>query len=468
VGGPGNWTDTFEFTTGPGDLCTPWSFAALGDNRPDADWLPQLKWNPILEETVGLEPGFVVHSGDIVKEGKDTEQWSDFLNNSQPFIASTPIMPTIGNHDDGPGEGESANYNQIFSLPTNENTQTEDYYYFTYGNAIIVSLSSQTATGGEYPFQEQADWLDEILTENPRKWKFVFMHHPPFGSHAKFDLIFTEFEFNHPPNENQQNAALIPIFDKHHVDIVFAGHNHYYERLGPLVQGPEDHDGTKVPSFSQGTVYVITGGAGALVYDEFEIPWVEIELDLIDWVCGKAEGSEVCAGDHHYVNIEIDDHHLRFEAWATGQQTLDYNPAYKKLIDEFDIYKLPSTECVETPPIEYVEPLPDIVEQPDLEVVSQPEVLAELPAGLDQRAGDQAGTGSDASKDASAAGAEDAGCTGDECGLENPPVDTGPVVVNSGSDCGCRVDRAPSVTMGGGLWLLCLALLFLAVRRSRS
>lgn len=462
AGGPGNWTDTYEFTTGIAGVCGKWSFAALGDNRPDADWLPQLKWNPILEEAVDLAPGFVIHSGDIVKEGSDTKQWSDFLTNSQPFAASTPIMPTIGNHDDGPGDGEAANYNQVFSLPTNEVTQTEDYYYFIYGNAIFISLSSQTFHGGDFPFQEQADWLDGVLTDNPLKWKFVFLHHPPYASHASFDLIFTQFEFNHPPNENQQNAALIPIFDKHHVDIVFAGHNHYYERLGPLVQGPEDHDGKPVASFGEGTVYVITGGAGALVYDEFEIPWVEIELNLIDWVCGKAEGSKVCAGDHHYVNVEIDDHHLRFEAWATGQQTLDYNPAYKQLIDEFDIYKLPETECAEQPPIESVEPIPDVVEAVDQEVVSQPEVLTELPAPVDTQTTDQHAATVEGTGDAVAA---DGACRADHCPPAAATADTYTVSVPGNSDCGCRLDGTPATTSGTTLWLVAMALVFLAVRR---
>ena len=354
VGDGATWTSTKSFRTGPEDQCAPFRFAAFGDNRPDADWLPQLKWNPILEETAGAGPAFLLHTGDIVKDGQILQQWKDFLNNSDPVLASIPLMATIGNHDDGPGVGEGANYNRIFTLPTNEATGTEDFYYFRYGNAIFVSLSSQTFGGGESLFQTQADWLDKVLTDNPAQWKFVMLHHPPYTSHASFDLIFTEFEFNHPPDEKGYNSVLVPIFDKHHVDIVFAGHNHYYERIGPVAMGADPAQGVEVADFDQGTVYVITGGAGALVYDEFNIPWINIEVDLVDWVCGKAVGSKVCAGDHHFVTIDIDDGHLHFEARATAQQTVAYDLGNQALIDVFDIYKEPSEDCLEVP----VEPDP--------------------------------------------------------------------------------------------------------------
>ncbi len=339
VGGAGMWSEERVFRTGPGNGCSPFRFIALGDNRPDTDWAPQLKWHPILEEAVNRDPRFILHTGDIVKDGKKRNQWVDFLANSTPYLARVPLMAAIGNHDDGPVEGDGSYYAHVFNYPRNDVTNTEDFYFFTYGDAIFVSISTQTFRGGTIPFQIQADWLDRVLTENPRKWKFVFLHHPPFASHAKFDLIFREYEFNHPPNQRNQNPALVPVFDKHHVDIVFAGHNHYYERFQPLRQGPEPHEGIPVNSFDEGTVYVITGGAGAMVVPgEFDIPYVDIPVDLIQWVCGKAAGSTVCSGDHHYVVLDIDDGHLRFEAWATSQQTISKDPDHVRLIDAFDIF----------------------------------------------------------------------------------------------------------------------------------
>jgi hypothetical protein len=460
IGDAGNWSPTKTFHTAPEDPCVPFRFAAFGDNRPDADWLPQLKWNPILEETASVGPDFVLHTGDIVKEGKDVQQWKDFFNNSDPVLASLPLMASIGNHDDGPAEGEGANFNQLFVFPTNEETGTEDFYYFKYGNAIVVSLSSQTFGEGDTPFGMQAAWLDKVLTENPAQWKFVMMHHPPYTSHEVFDLIFTEFEFNHPPDEKGYNSTLVPIFDKHHVDIVFAGHNHYYERIGPVVMGSDPAVGEQVASFDQGTVYVITGGAGALVYDEFNIPWINIEIDLIDWVCGKnAPASQVCAGDHHYVTIDIDDGHLHYEARATAQQTLAYDLGNQALIDVFDVFKDPAEEClvqpvepdiVEQSP-EYVEAwAPEVIETP--EVVSQPDLVGSTEIiqtdGQDQSPGELP---------AAEGWSETAG--GELLG--NPePYD----VALPSEGCGCRT-HAREFPSGAGALLLLLAAIWAVLRR---
>lgn len=442
VGAEGAWSDIGTFRTGPDSDCESFKFAALGDNRPDADWLPQLKWNPILEETVASGPRFILHSGDIVKDGESLTQWRDFLANSAPYMASVPLMPTIGNHDDGPSPGDGSYYAHAFSLPRNEVTQTEDYYYFTYGNAIFVSLSSQTEKGGEFAFETQASWLDQVLTENPKKWKFVFLHHPPYTSHQTFDLYFTEFEFNHPPNENNQNPALIPIFDKHHVDMVFAGHNHYYERFNPLRQGPGPEQGTEVATFAEGTIYIITGGAGALVYDEFEIPFLPIEIDLVQWVCGKAVGSELCAGDHHYVSIEIDDGHLHYEAWATAQQTISKDPDFTNLIDSIDIYKDDDPACLVTPVEE-----PVVVEQ-EMDVVSpEPEEILETVSTQDVPA--QELVASDLESDKTGSPVElvaGEGTAQDDSLSPEPASDIG-IELNKGSSCSSTQESASGASM---------------------
>ena len=200
AGGTGNWSDTYEFTTAPDDPCEPFRFAAFGDNRPDTDWIPQFHWNPILAETAEAGPAFVLHTGDLVMDGGETVQWNTFFETSEPYTGYLPFMATIGNHDDGPGQGDGANFNQVFSFPRNQVTDTEDFYYFTYGNSVIVSLSTAGFSDGDPPYSMQAEWLDQVLSDNPKMWKFVFFHHPPYTSHLKMDLIFTEIEFPHPPN----------------------------------------------------------------------------------------------------------------------------------------------------------------------------------------------------------------------------------------------------------------------------
>lgn len=350
VGGPGEWSADNAFLTAPGDECTPYSFIALGDDRSDNDYGPNPRWNGILMEAMEHFPLFILNSGDLVRDGSETDQWDHWLEETEPALAFAAHMPTMGNHDDGPGAGDGAYYNQVFNLPVNTVTGTEDYYFFTTGNAIVVSLSTQEFKGGDIPFGDQAAWLDQVLTENPRMWKFVFFHHPTYCSEDLFKLV-------HEPNEEKQNAALTPIFDKHHVDIVFYGHNHWYERLGPMLGKGGEPEGKPVDKFEDGTVYVVTGGAGAMTFNV-----------IVNLFCpGNTKGSEVCSGDHHFVKIDIDHNKLTYTARATKTQFLGTNDANAKEIDSFTIVKAytGADPCIQAPPVDPgPEPVPEAAPEP--------------------------------------------------------------------------------------------------------
>ena len=100
-------------------------------------------------------------------------------------------MPCIGNHDNGPGEGDTANYNQIFALPRSQGTYgsgTEDYYYFTYGNAIFAVLSTETFKGGAVPFATQADWLERLrrTAHGATGFRNPFLASPPLADMDRF------------------------------------------------------------------------------------------------------------------------------------------------------------------------------------------------------------------------------------------------------------------------------------------
>ena len=58
--------------------------------------------------------------------------------------------------------------------------------------------------------------------------------------------------------------AWVPLFDKHNVDLVIAGHNHVYERSVPIFQDSES---------PTGTTYMVSGGAGAPLYTSQDELW---------------------------------------------------------------------------------------------------------------------------------------------------------------------------------------------------
>lgn len=365
VGGPGDWSDIAEFRTLAKPGCGEIRFIALGDGRSQDTTGPAPQWPGIYAQSLDEDPQFVIDTGDLVKDGDDVTQWVNYLKASSPLLQIVPHMPSIGNHDDDNRDGDYATYNQVFQLPRNDVTETEDYYFFTAGDAIFVALSTSTFTGGTYKFQEQADWLDKILTENPRAWKFVFFHHPPYTSHAELFGL----EFNHKPNEVEQNAAFVPIFDKHHVDIVFTGHNHFYERFAPMYGGGASPTGNPVSSPDKGTVYIITGGAGAFTYDAIDVAGIKID-PMEDIVCAgtnQAPGSQKCSGRHHYVTVTIHNGKLQGEVIATAAQNFDTSPSNIEVIDTFSITKT-VPDGVDCQPEEEPPPPDTISSDPDAHV----------------------------------------------------------------------------------------------------
>ena len=83
----------------------------------------------------------------------------------------------------------------------------------------------------------QAAWADKVLSESDATWKFAVHHFTMYNP-----VLYHEYE--------ALRAALIPVFDRHHVDMVFQGHIHDYMRTAPL------RNGEKVASFADGTIYV--------------------------------------------------------------------------------------------------------------------------------------------------------------------------------------------------------------------
>jgi hypothetical protein len=86
--------------------------------------------------------------------------------------------------------------------------------------------------------------------------------------------------------------VLEPLFVKHGVDVVFAGHEHFYERMKP----------------QNGIHYFISGGAGKLRRGNIR------NTDL------TAKGFDQ---DRHFMLVEIDGDHLWFQAISRTGKVVD-------------------------------------------------------------------------------------------------------------------------------------------------
>jgi len=149
---------------------------------------------------------FVIMLGDNIYGAKSPDQlqkkfdipYKSLLDGGVQFYAA------LGNHDDT---------NERFYKLLNMNG--ERYYSFKKGNVHFFALDST------YLDPQQFAWLEKELAAAGTDWKICYFHHPLYSSGA-FHGSSTELR-----------TVLEPLFLKYGVQVVFAGHEHVYERVKP-------------------------------------------------------------------------------------------------------------------------------------------------------------------------------------------------------------------------------------------
>ena len=219
--------ETRQFSTFP-ECSDAFSFVAFGDTRSDSG-----AHQSVIDRMASCLFDFIMHSGDLVNDGDRTVDWRIFFNVEDTVLPYYHFLPTIGNH-----ESPYWPYDTLFPLP-----DSEEYYSVTYGNAHYIMLNTQIDLYGV-----QRDWLIAELqaasSDTSVDWIFVNLHRPPYSSG------------NHGSQLDVRNAWC-PLFEQYGVDIVFAGHDHNYERTEAI----------------NGVIYIVTGGGGAPLRDVGTSSW---------------------------------------------------------------------------------------------------------------------------------------------------------------------------------------------------
>jgi predicted phosphodiesterase len=164
---------------------------------------------------------FVVMLGDNMYGG---ESPADFVKKFEapykPLLdAGVKFYAALGNHD------EPA---QRFYKPFNMDGKR--FYSVRKGDVEFFVLDST------YMSPAQVDWLKGALEKSDAKWKIPYMHHPLYSSGEKHG------------SEVDLRALIEPLFIQYGVDVVLAGHEHFYERVKP----------------QKGIVYITEGGSAKL------------------------------------------------------------------------------------------------------------------------------------------------------------------------------------------------------------
>jgi len=99
---------------------------------------------------------------------------------------------------------------------------------------------------------QNPSWLEQKLSASSKTFKIVMLHHPP--------IAFSEHHHNWSSEKNGRDLSkkrrdLIQLLEKQGVQIVFAGHQHNYERSDVIYTDESGQE--RVMHF------VISGGAGS-------------------------------------------------------------------------------------------------------------------------------------------------------------------------------------------------------------
>jgi 3',5'-cyclic AMP phosphodiesterase CpdA len=244
-------------------------FAVLGDTgtgeRAQYDVAAQL-WQS--HATFPFE--FVIMVGDNMYGAERPQDYArKFELPYKPVLdAKIPFYASLGNHDDP---------NQIYYKGFNMDGKR--FYSFKKDKlgspgVRFFALDSNYMTG------EQLEWLEKELSASGSDWKIAFFHHPLYSSGGRHG------------SELDLREQLEPMFLKHGLNAVFAGHEHFYERLKP----------------QKGIFYFTAGGSAKLRRGDIRrTAMTEVGFD----------------SDNSYMLVEVTDDTLHFQTLSRAGRRVD-------------------------------------------------------------------------------------------------------------------------------------------------
>jgi calcineurin-like phosphoesterase family protein len=140
----------------------------------------------------------------------------------RPLLDSgVKFYASLGNHD-----SRNQRFYKLFNM------EGKLYYSFKAPRQSVRFFALEST----YPIPEQIKWVEDELKDSKDEWKIPFFHHPLYSSGERHG------------SDLQLRDALEPLFLRNNVSIVFAGHDHFYERLNP----------------QKGIAYFVVGNSGKL------------------------------------------------------------------------------------------------------------------------------------------------------------------------------------------------------------
>jgi hypothetical protein len=180
------------------------------------------------------------------------------------------------------------------ALGNHDSTNQRMYKLFNMGGERFYTFRPKAgirffALDSNYMDRTQLQWLEKELQSSGSDWKIMYFHHPIYSSGGRHG------------SDTALRDQLEPLFLKYGVDVVMAGHEHFYERLKP----------------QKGIHYFISGGAGKLRKGDVGGTYTDKAFDQ----------------GFHFMIFEIDGDQMHFQTISDQGKTVDSGIITRRSVD---------------------------------------------------------------------------------------------------------------------------------------
>jgi hypothetical protein len=202
------------------------------------------------------DPDFALWGGDLAYCNGDREKlgrWYEFFDSMKKSLVARdrrliPVLVTVGNHevhdgfedqvakaaakpyaleDDALREKVAPYFMSFFATPGQPGYKVVDFG--DYLSIVLLDSGHLNPVGGA-----QAAWLEDVLAKREHVPHIFPIYHVP---------AFPTFR---PLNERYVTVIQrewVPLFEKHHLSVVFENHDHNFKRTFPIKNMKQDPDG---------------------------------------------------------------------------------------------------------------------------------------------------------------------------------------------------------------------------------
>jgi hypothetical protein len=251
----------------------PFRFAVYGDMR----YPGHAAHRAIVEALVREAPPLIFNTGDLTDLGSEESNWQKYFEITAPMGAIAPVVPALGNHDAARrGAGAPIAWS-LFGVPAKG---PPGWTSLDLGGVHFVILSTN-----EMRDPAQRAWLKDDLARARRHHPraiFAFCHEGPWSHalHAGESIMVRDYA---------------PLLAAAHVDVLFSGHDHVYERgVGSTPEGK--------------LTYVVSGGGGAPLYNpRCQAATGPPPVGVPGPLPPCPPSVEVLTNAYHYIMVEVTD-----------------------------------------------------------------------------------------------------------------------------------------------------------------